>query len=225
MVSVSDLTTYSYCKRKVWLLRKAKIQTGERDWNSIVKYRLIRSISNLVDSKDKIHSLTDFMYETLHEVPGEIVDTEIYLGREKLSGRIDVIRKTEEGYIIQEEKSSDPPMGDGVWPDHLLQVSAYAFLAGGGSRYSPIVGAIIIYNDLKPRKVKPNPEKAKDVLEKVIHLLESNILPKAEENAKKCRKCNYYPLCQILPQEGELEDAEIKNLFTRGKEVLSISRT
>jgi len=83
LVSVSDLTTYSYCKRKVWLLRIAKIQTGERDWESIVRYRLVRFISNLVDSKDKIHSLTDFMYETLHEVPGEIVDTENLLGKRK----------------------------------------------------------------------------------------------------------------------------------------------
>lgn len=213
MVRVSDLTTYTYCKRKLWLSRKAGIQSGKRDLDSKVKFHVLRSITSLVDSKAKIHSLTDFMLKTLSEVPGEIVNTEVYLEREKLSGKIDVLRKTEDGYIIQEEKSSDPPEGNGVWPNDLLQVDAYAFLAGANPKHSPIIGGIIIYNDLIPREVKPNPERAEEILGKVIRLLESDVLPEAEGNINKCVSCAYYPLCQVLPQKGGLKDTQIKNLF------------
>jgi CRISPR-associated protein Cas4 len=213
LVSVSDLTTYTFCKRKLWLSRKAKIESGKIDWNPIVKYRVLRSLINLVDLKDDIHSLTDFMCETLNEISGEIVDTEVYLKREKLCGRIDVLRKTDEGYIIQEEKSSVPPKGKIAWESDLLQVDAYAFLLEGSSKYSPIIGGIIIYNDLKPREVKPDPERAKEILEKVVKLLENNDLPEAEGNVNKCISCSYYPLCQVLPQEGGLKSTEIKGAF------------
>lgn len=95
----------------------------------------------------------------------------------------------------------------------MLQVDAYAFLAEGSSKYSPIIGGIIIYNDLRPNEVKTNPERAKEVLRQVIWLLGSDVLPKAEKNSNKCGKCAYYPLCQVLPQEGGLKDTEIKNVF------------
>jgi CRISPR-associated protein Cas4 len=212
-VSVSDLTTYTFCKRKLWLSKKAKIRSSQRNWDPIVKYRVLRSITNLVDSKDKIHSLTDFMLKTISETPGEIVGTEVYLRREKLCGKIDVIRKTDEGYIIQEEKSSDPPKGRKVWERDWLQVDAYAFLAEGSHEYSPIIGGIIVYNDLRPREVKPNPERAEEVLRQVIWLLESDYLPEAEGSSNKCGKCDYYPLCQVLPQEGGLTDTEIRKAF------------
>jgi len=222
-VSVSDLTTYTFCKRKLWLSRKARIESGKRDWDSIVKYRVLRSITDIVDSS-KIHSLTDLMLKTLNKIRGEIVGTEIDLEREGLRGRIDVLRKTKKGYIIQEEKTSDPPEGKIAWESDLLQVDAYAFLAEGSSKYSPIIGGIIIYNDLRPREVEPNPERAREVLRQVIWLLGSDVLPEAEGSRNKCFKCAYYPLCQILPQEAGLKDTEIKNAFAPQLSPLKISK-
>ena len=222
-MSVSDLTTFTFCKRKLWLSRKARIESGERDWDSTVKYRVLRSITNLVDSKSKIHSLTDLMLKTLNKIRGEIVGTEIDLEREGLRGRIDVLRKTEKGYIIQEEKTSDPPKGKIAWESDLLQVDAYAFLAEGNPKYSPVIGGIIIYNDLKPRKVKPNPENAIEVLRQVIWLLENNVLPEVEGNENKCKKCSYYALCQVLPLKGGLKATDIRNAFAkrfRRKEII-----
>ena len=222
LFSVSDLKTYTFCKRKLWLSRKARIKSGEIDWDSVVKYRVLRSMTNLVDSS-KIHSLTDLMLKTLSKIRGEIVDTEIHLEREGLRGRIDVLRKVENGYIIQEEKTSDPPKGEIVWKSDLLQVDAYAFLAEGNSKYSPIIGGIIIYNDLRPRKVKPNPERAREALRRVIWLLVRDVLPEAEGNSNKCVKCTYYTLCQVLPQEGGLKATEIKSAFAsrlRPKEII-----
>ena len=221
LFSVSDLRTYSFCKRSLWLSQKAKIKTGEKDWD-FIKYRVLRSMTNLVDSS-RIQSLTDLMLKTLNKTDGKIVGTEIYLEREGLRGRIDVIRKVENGYIIQEEKTSDPPKGRIAWKDDLLQVDAYAFLAQGNPEFSPIIGGIIIYSDLKPRKVNPNPERAKEALRRVIWLLGSDVLPEAEGNENKCVKCTYYPLCQVLPLEGGLKATDIRNAFAkrlRRKEII-----
>ena len=185
-----------------------------------MKYRVLRSITNLVDSKKEMHSLTDFMFKTLNELPGDIVATEIYLTRGKLTGRIDVLRKTDKGYIIQEEKSSNPPKGKRPWDDDLLQLDAYAFLAEGSSKYSPLISGIIIYNDLRPRQVTLHPERAEEVLREVIWLLGSDVLPEVKENSNNCVRCDYYPLCQLLPQKGGLTVTEIKSAFEMPKEII-----
>jgi CRISPR-associated protein Cas4 len=218
-VSVTDLTTYNYCKRKLWLLKKARIKRSERDWCLKGKYHALRSITNLIVSETKMHSLSDFLFRTLNEIDGEIVGTEIQLEREGLTGRIDVLRKTQKGYIIQEEKSSNPPNSGVAWESDLIQVDAYAFLAEGSS-YSPVIGGIIIYNDLEPRKVKPHPNKAEEILKEVIWLLESPVLPEVEGSSNKCAKCDYYPLCQILPREGGLTGNQIKRAFEIPKEII-----
>lgn len=219
-MSVTDLRTYSYCRRKLWLSRKARISCGKRDWGPTVKYRVLRSITNLVDSKKEMHSLTDFMFKTLNELPGDIVATEIPLTRGKLAGRIDVLRKTNEGYIIQEEKSSYPPKDEIAWDDDLLQIDAYAFLAEGSPEYSPVIGGIIVYNDLEKRKVTPHPERAEEILKEVIWLLENDVLPEVKGSSNNCVRCDYYPLCQLLPQKGGLTVTEIKSAFEMPKEII-----
>lgn len=219
LVSVSDLRNYTFCKRQFWLSKKAGIESVQRDWGLKVKYHALRSITSLVDSETEMHSLSHFMFRTLNEIDGEIVGTEIHFKREGLTGRIDVLRKTQKGYIVQEEKSSDPPRGETAWDGDLLQVSAYAYLAQGNS-YSPVIGGIIVYNDLKPRKVEPHPEKAEEILREVIWLLQSDNLPEAKVSSSKCVKCGYYPLCQILPPEGGVTDIEIKSAFKMPKEII-----
>ena len=190
------------------------------NWDSLAKYRVLRSITNLVDSSE-IRSLTDLM-KTFNKIDGKIVGTEVYLTRENLCGKIDVLWKVDNGYIIQEEKTGEPPTDKVAWKDDKLQVDAYAFLAEGNN-YSPVISGIIIYNDLKPRKVKPNPDNAIEVLREVIWLLENDVLPEVEGNENKCKKCSYYALCQVLPVEGGLRVTEIKNAFAkrlRRKEVI-----
>lgn len=211
---MSDLLAYDFCKRKAWLSRKARIESGEREWDSIVRFRVLRSLTSLVNSRADIHSLTDFLLQVLNGLPGKIVGTEISLERDGLFGRIDVIRQTEDGFIIQEEKSSDPPDGGGVWPSDQLQVDAYAFLAETNRKYWPIKCGMIIYNDLVPRKVESNPKRVKEILGRLMKLLESDVLPEAENNPNKCTKCSYYPLCQILPRKGGLKTSEIRKSFS-----------
>lgn len=168
-------------------------------------------MTNLVDSA-KIQSLTDLMLKTINKTDGEIIGTEIYLEKDGLCGKIDVLRKVANGYIIQEEKTGDPPQNKIAWDEDLLQLDAYAFLAKE-TEYSPVVGGIIIYNDLKPIKVKPNPDKAVEIHREAMWLLENDKLPEEKANKTVCEKCSYYALCQILPKEGGLSASEIRNAF------------
>lgn len=192
------------------------------NWNSLVKYRVLRSMTHLIDSSE-IRSLTDFMLKTINKPEGKIVRTQVYLTRDNLCGKIDVLRKVKNGYIIQEEKTGDPPKDKIAWDDDILQVDAYAFLAEG-TKYSPVVGGIIIYNDLETRKVKPNPKNAMQVLNQMIWLLDfEDVLPEQNDNKNTCKKCSHYALCQVLPPEGGLKATEIRNAFAkrlRRKEVI-----
>lgn len=199
MVSVTDLRNYLYCKRQPWFYRKVGIKRGKVGFSSGVRFHVL------------LHSITDLMYKALRvDIPGGIVDTEVSLSRGNLYGRIDVIRKTREGYIIQEEKFSDPPRVGRVFPEDKLQIDAYSFLAEV-SQYVPVISGVVMYNDLRPREVKPEPHRAKEVLEKVTKLLENNTLPKVKYD-KKCSFCSYYTLCQVLPEKGGLRAVQIKML-------------
>jgi CRISPR-associated protein Cas4 len=210
MVSVWDLRDYNFCKRKLWLSRKARIEGGERDWDSPAKLHVLNVIFNRVNSKARVQSRTTFMLEAINVAPGQIVGTEVPLRRGELSGRIDVLRKTEDGFIVQEEKTSDPPNEGGVWPSDQIQLDAYAFLAEN-SKYSPVKKGVIIYSDLVPREVRLNPKRVEGLLEEVLKFLENDCLPIVETNVNKCVKCSYYPLCQVLPTEGGLTRSELKS--------------
>ena len=98
-----------------------------------------------------------------------------------------------------------------MYPSDKLQVDAYAFLMEN-SGYTPLEYGIVLYNDLKPRKVKPEPAEAKELLDKVTKLLESKILPEGCNNNKKCLFCRYYSLCQVLPRKGGQTASIIKAL-------------
>lgn len=211
MYTVSDLKTYSFCKRSLWLSEKAKIENCEMNWDSLVKYRVLRSMANIVDS-NRIQSLTDLMLKTLNKTNRQLVRTEIELERDGLKGRIDVLWKAENGYVVQEEKTRDPPKDKTPFDGDILQVDAYAFLAEGNG-FSPVVCGVVIYNDLKPMKVKPNPNHAVEVLREMIWLLENDDLPKEKGNKNICKKCSYYALCQVLPKEGGVTASNIKNAF------------
>jgi len=215
-VAVSDLVAYCYCQRKPWLSKTVGVKQNRVDLSPGLKFQVSGSIINLLQSATDLNSTTDIMVKAIQKIPGEIVGTEVFLTRENLCGKIDVIRKTQDGYIVQEEKFSDPPESKGwrgeVYPSDKLQVNAYAFLMEE-SRYTPLSYGIVLYNDLKPRKVKPEPAQAKEILQKLTRLLESDRLPDGCNNDNMCRSCGYYALCQVLPRKGGRPTAsEIKAL-------------
>ena len=152
------------------------------------------------------------------DLSGRVVATEVRLSREVgeelyLSGKIDVLRWTKEGYIIQEDKSSNPPKDRRVRHEDQLQVDAYAFLMEGDERYKniPIKSGVILYNDLRPIEIKPEPARIPKILEKMKATLELDSLPPARPNTR-CFYCYYSPLCQALPKEGGLSARQILEL-------------
>ena len=166
-----------------------------------------------------MHTMLDLLSRALKaDLSGRVVATEVRLSREVgeelyLSGKIDVLRWTREGYIIQEDKSSNPPKDRRVRHEDQLQVDAYAFLMEGDERYKniPIKSGVILYNDLRPIEIKPEPARIPKILEKMKATLELDSLPEIKPNTR-CLYCYYSPLCQVLPKEGGLSARQIHEL-------------
>ncbi|MFQ6064658.1 MAG: CRISPR-associated protein Cas4 [Candidatus Bathyarchaeia archaeon] len=203
---VWDIRIYDYCPRRLWLYKKTQIKEN-RDYSTGRRYHAI------------LHTMLDLLSRALKtDLSGTVVGTEVMLKREVskeiyLYGKIDVLRWTDEGYIIQENKSSNPPKDQRVRHEDQLQVDAYAFLMEGDERYkdTPIKSGVILYNDLRPMEVKPEPARVPKILEKMKVILELDSLPEIELNTR-CLYCYYSPLCQILPREGGLSARQIHEL-------------
>jgi CRISPR/Cas system-associated exonuclease Cas4 (RecB family) len=139
-----------------------------------------------------------------------MVETEVKLQYGGLEGRIDFLRKTAEGYVIHEEKYQEPPRED-IFPDHRLQLNAYAYLAENCG-YAPVKSAYIIYNDLRPREIKPEPETILGLVEEVRSFIETVDALPARDEGVRCEMCSYYPLCQVLPLGGGIKEDHLKIL-------------
>jgi CRISPR-associated protein Cas4 len=198
---------YVHCPRRLWIHKKT--QNKE-----------IRDYASGTDYHTLLHSMIDLLGRALKSnLSGKVVDTDVLLSREltdkniHLCGKIDVLRETEEGYIIQENKSSNPPKDERVRYQDKIQVDAYAFLMEGDKRYkdTPIKSGVILYNDLLPREIKPEPALVEKILDEIKMTLESDLLPEIKTKTK-CYFCYYSPLCKILPKEGGLTLSQIREL-------------
>jgi len=214
-ISVSDIRDYFWCPRSLWLKANG-IKTPN------VNYSVGRQFHAL------IHGITNTIFSIYkQQLPGKIVDMELTLSAEDLTGRIDILRLVERGeeriYIIQDEKFKDPPKFGRVYPEDKVQIDAYAYLAESNG-FKPIIG-LIIYNDLIPREVKPVPEKIPEILRKIREIMSNEFLPPLElsesdkfknspDPREKCRYCYYYPLCQILPEKGGIKISDVLSLRT-----------
>ena len=209
-ISVSDIRDYFWCPRSLWLKFNG-IKTPN------VNYSVGKQFHAL------IHGVTNTIFSIYkQQLPGKIIATEITLSTEDLIGRIDMLRLIEQGgeriYIIQDEKFKDPPKMWKIYPEDKIQIDAYAYLAEQNG-YKPIFG-LILYNDLIPRETKPSPERIPEIIKKIKEILSSDFLPSLElsesdkfkqsdDPREKCRYCHYYPLCQILPENGGIRMNEI----------------
>ncbi|MDH5733950.1 MAG: CRISPR-associated protein Cas4 [Candidatus Bathyarchaeota archaeon] len=205
-LKVWDIREYAHCPRRLWLNKKTQIKENS-DYSTGRKYHtLLRTMLDLLSRALKA------------DLSGRVVATEVRLSREigteiYLSGKIDVLRWTKEGYIIQENKSSNPPKDQRVRHADQLQVDAYAFLMEGDERYKdvPIKSGVILYNDLRPIEIKPEPAHIPKILERMKDTLKLGSLPEIRPNTR-CLYCYYSPLCQVLPREGGLSARQIHEL-------------
>jgi len=204
MPAVTDLSDYLWCQRYLWLKKKLGIKWVNQ------RARLGTSFHVLV------HGIYEQIKKSLAmDVPGKVIATELVLPKRAspevvygLAGRLDVLRKVTDGYIIQDEKYSPPPMDERIHPSHKIQLDAYAFLVEKEG-YAPVKSAVIVYEDMLPREIEPTPERVPDYIHKVNELLLNDILPKKGE---RCSYCAFSPLCTILPDDGGLSANEILRL-------------
>ena len=80
-------------------------------------------------------------------------------------------------------------------------------------KYSPVKSGVIIYSDLVPREVRPNPKRVEGLLDGSVEVVGERLFAGGKANDNKCVSCSYYPLCQVLPREGGLTEGELKNTF------------
>jgi CRISPR/Cas system-associated exonuclease Cas4 (RecB family) len=221
MISVSDLRRYFWCGRGFWLSKKARISLPNVGYSAGRRFHTT------------VHGISELILQAYKaQIPGRIVGTEVELSRGDLRGRIDLIREIvedgEKGYLIQDEKFTDPPRRLRVWPEDKIQIDAYAYLAED-SKFSPVRRAVIMYNDLIPREVMPAPQRIPEFVEKVKGILESDAIPprglwerdkamNTRDIFEKCRICGYYPLCQVLPVRTRISLEEIRALRLREEE-------
>lgn len=205
MISVGDLCEYRRCKRRLWLNRKAGI---EKPNIGFMQGRRFHSVIH--DVAKQVESI--FVREN---IPGTVVGTEMCLEYGGLRGRLDILRKTVEGYIIQDEKYREPPKNNGAYDLDKLQVNAYAYLAENCG-YKPVKGLFVVYNDLRPREVAPMPDIVPPLVLEVSSFLGSADLMPESMDGKTCGFCSYYPLCQVLPKSGGIRKDHLEILKQRG---------
>jgi len=127
------------------------------------------------------------------------IKTEYRITSEKLGirGIIDQIEVYEKGVVPVELKTGSCPK-EGVWPNHKIQLAAYALLLEEGFSTNVKEG-FITYLDVKQRRHVPiNPflrQELLDLITKVKNLLNNKDLPDFEKNQNKCNKCGIKDIC------------------------------
>ena len=115
----------------------------------------------------------------------------------KLRGIIDQVHVYDNAYVPFELKTGRTP-SDGVWPNHRIQIAAYSLLLQEHFN-KPIKEAFVVYLDSKEKRhIAINPfmrEEVKQIVDKIIALLESKELPDYCDNENKCRKCGLRQTC------------------------------
>lgn len=205
MVSPTDLSDMIWCPRIPWF-KSLGVQTSSSH-NTRKGMYIHKTIEDLFNQIKSMLSL---------QIPGKIIGTEIYLPRNKRSedtlglvGRIDVLRQTSEGFIVQELKSCDPPMKGWIYETHRVQLNAYAYLAEVDG-FSPIICGVIIYRDLIPREVEPDIDSVPNLIQRYYKLKESYVMPQGKY--ENCQYCSYRPLCSILPRKAKITKEQLLSL-------------
>lgn len=191
MISTTDLSDYNRCKRRLWLSKKAKIRKPNIGTQGRKFRSFVRDIFEQMGSSWEREG-----------IPGRIVGTEVELEHGGLTGRIDFLRKTENGFVIHEERYLEPP-AEGVYENDRLELNACAYLAQNCG-YAPVMALYVVYDDQKPREMKPETEAIPGLVEEIETFIKiTKLLPPAPEE-EKCMVCIYYPLCQMLPKTGRM---------------------
>lgn len=134
----------------------------------------------------------------------------------KLRGIIDQIEVYERGAVPVELKTGQCPKED-VWPNHKIQLGAYALMLE--ELYNAeIKEGFITYLDAKQRRHVPiNPFLKQEIIgliEKTNTLLKSQEIPEKTGNINKCRSCGIKEQCF----DEKMLEKKLKQVFAISKE-------
>ena len=136
----------------------------------------------------------------------------------QLKGIIDQIETYPKGRIPVELKTGSCPR-EGVWPNHRVQIGAYALLLE--ERYGqPVKEAFVTYVDAQERRHVPiNPflrEEIKDILRQTRGVLQNRELPDYCGNMNKCNACSLKDTCYNPEKVGRRME-EVFNVALPGR--------
>ncbi len=123
--------------------------------------------------------------------------SELFLSSKKLRlrGVIDKVEILDDVHVPVELKTGPMPR-EGVWPNHKIQLASYILLLNENFKSDHGFVEYLDY-DVR-RKIVMNPfleDEVKSLVGEVCNVLESDNMPKACDNANKCKSCNFKDRC------------------------------
>lgn len=118
----------------------------------------------------------------------------------ELIGIVDRIEVRNKKYIPIELKTGRPPKQN-VWPEHKIQIAAYAMLIEKNFNKDVTHGFVHYVGSKEKRLVYINPflkNEIQKITTEVKELLESNKMPPILENKAKCKNCGLREECYKL---------------------------
>ncbi len=218
MLSVTDLSTFEYCKRKLFINKALGLKESP-NLNSIKGSIIHKVIERWINEggngqlllKEEIKNnhkalkkfgqgLVDFYHEALPWIRGEIkllqdteLRTEVSIEDKelRLKGRIDLIAKGRKEIPI-EIKTGTAPAENEVWPGHQVQLGAYLMMLKLSE------GQIHYVKDAEVRSVILNPFLEKKIISirtKAEEMINTLNLPAIIEQENKCSVCGFRNFC------------------------------
>jgi len=190
------------------LLRNAILQNKYRLKN--VKLPLIDAYNQIIPffrTESEIRALNLFKFIEENRVFGEElwdklipkIKSEFAIDSPslELKGIIDQIEVYPESYIPIELKTGTMP-DQGVWPNHRIQLGAYAVLMEEKFNKEINEGFVYYLDKREKRHIVINPflkQEVRELKEKVRILINNKELPETADNENKCAKCGLKDKC------------------------------
>ena len=197
-----------YKQKYLQILRKAIADNRKRleavNLNMLDAYK--KSFQSIIDESD-MKSSHVFSFMQANKVFGQelwqrltpkiMSELKVESRQLRLRGIIDQVHIYEEGYVPFELKTGKTPQ-DGVWPSHRIQIAAYSMLLQEKFSKEVKEGYVVYLDTKEKRQIAINPfmkEEVKQVVDKIMVLIESKELPDFCNNENKCRKCGLRQTC------------------------------
>lgn len=176
-------------------IKKAELDKEQLFNNSLQKF--LDEANYRAKNLLNVIKTTGLFGKDLLEVIPSKQKSELFLSSRKLKlrGVIDKVEILDDVYVPVELKTGPMPR-DGVWPNHRIQLASYILLLN--ENFKSDYGFVEYLDSNVRRKVVMNPfleDEVKSLVGEVCNVLDSGDMPKACDNANKCKSCNFKDRC------------------------------